>query len=387
MLLMPKAVFEGFTVGVALSIGGGQVQSAFGLAPYKGEWFARLIHDLSSLGEAQWGSMVLFFPMVILLYILAWKLPKIPWMTIIPCITIVIGYLAFTEPSFCDVAVGGANSTFVHTMRGLNESSCLFNNGLYREGDDVSYLGEWHLPTLKHRYGSLKPELVRPLDGASLGHAVNSVEKLVDFVISCFSVSVIAILETLISGKIAGMRVELDFDERQETRALGATHLVCGALGAMPPTGVFVRTALNQNLGATHTISQAMNAVFVMLVTVVAMPAFSYLPIPAIAALLVVASIRMVPWGFLRTLFWNDRKSFFLCLPHRRHVHTARSRLRPRHRRGDLPPRERDEQPAPRWASQSRSRRQISAAAQPPRTARALSAPIAASRSEARSAS
>ena len=309
MLLMPKSVFEGFTVGVALSIGCGQIESAFGLAPYKGKWLDKLIHHIASLGEADWESMVLFFPMAIALYILCRKVPRVPWMTVLPCITIVIGFLAFTEPSFCENGEGNVPIT-----RGLNESACTALHGLFTPGDDISYLGDWHLPTLKHKYGVLKPEIVRPLNVTCLGNAVDGVGSFFDFVVQCISVSVIAILETLISGKIAGMRAEEDFDERDETRALGATHLVCGAVGAMPPTGVFVRTALNQNLGATHTLSQFINAVLVLLVTLVAMPAFSYLPMPAIAALLVVASIRMVPVAFLRSLFANDRKGFCLCI-------------------------------------------------------------------------
>ena len=79
MLLMPKCVFEGFTVGVALSIGCGQIKSAFGLNTEKGDWLETLINNMRALPEAQWGSMVLFFPMAIALYILCNKVPKIPW--------------------------------------------------------------------------------------------------------------------------------------------------------------------------------------------------------------------------------------------------------------------------------------------------------------------
>ena len=79
MLLMPKCVFEGFTVGVALSIGCGQIKSAFGLNTEKGHWLETLINNMRALPEAQWGSMVLFFPMAIALYILCNRVPKVPW--------------------------------------------------------------------------------------------------------------------------------------------------------------------------------------------------------------------------------------------------------------------------------------------------------------------
>ena len=37
------------------------------------------------------------------------------------------------------------------------------------------------------------------------------------------------------------------------------------------------------------------------------MPIFSFLPMPSIAAVLVVAAVRMVPYAFLRSLWRRDR--------------------------------------------------------------------------------
>ena len=36
-------------------------------------------------------------------------------------------------------------------------------------------------------------------------------------------------------------------------------QVVCGVVGALPPTGVFVRTSVNQLNGATHPVSQVLN--------------------------------------------------------------------------------------------------------------------------------
>ena len=35
-------------------------------------------------------------------------------------------------------------------------------------------------------------------------------------------------------------------------------QVVCGVVGALPPTGVFVRTSVNQLNGATHPVSQVL---------------------------------------------------------------------------------------------------------------------------------
>lgn len=123
-----------------------------------------------------------------------------------------------------------------------------------------------------------------------------------------------AVLETLISAKIAEQRMNYPFDSSRETLGLMVCHAVCGAVGALPPTGVFVRTSLNVQLQATHRMSQMINAIAVFLIFVVAMPVFSYLPQAAVAALLVFASIRMAPVSYIAMLWRNDRRSCFLLI-------------------------------------------------------------------------
>ncbi len=90
----------------------------------------------------------------------------------------------------------------------------------------------------------LKPELVQPLQPTSTGFA--------EMIVPSASIAFVAVLETLISAKLAKDRVDRGFSEAGEMRGLTIAYIVCGLTGAMPPTGVFVRTSLNTNLGATH---------------------------------------------------------------------------------------------------------------------------------------
>lgn len=131
---------------------------------------------------------------------------------------------------------------------------------------------------------------------------------------TAFGISFVAVLETLISAKIAEQRMNYPFDSSRETLGLMVCHAVCGVVGALPPTGVFVRTSLNVQLQATHRMSQMINAIAVFLIFVVAMPVFSYLPQAAVAALLVFASIRMALVSYIAMLWRNDRRSCFLLI-------------------------------------------------------------------------
>jgi SulP family sulfate permease len=152
----------------------------------------------------------------------------------------------------------------------------------------------------------LEPEIVQPLK--SLDADVGG------FLIASLSVAIVAILETLISAKIASGRVDRPFNTSLEMRGLTIAHAVCGVTGAMPPTGVFVRTSLNTSLGATHRFSQFLNAAVVAIISLALMPVFSYLPQATIAAILVVASIRMTPITYLKKLWKEDKSSLALCL-------------------------------------------------------------------------
>ena len=63
MLIMPKAVFEGFTVAVAVTIGLSQIPAGFGLVTAKHAHFlANLLESLAHLPEAKAASALVFVP-------------------------------------------------------------------------------------------------------------------------------------------------------------------------------------------------------------------------------------------------------------------------------------------------------------------------------------
>jgi len=271
MLLMPTSVFEGFTVGVALIIGLNQINFACGLKPaVKHEEFVLNIGEsLAELGNTKAASLVLFLIQMPLLYILMKKVPKVPWTVIMPLISIPIGWLC-----------------------------------------DAGHLAV-ELLTLKSKYGMLSPNLVSSLK--PLGDLVEGSDTL-SLIINSGSIAVVAVLETLISAKIAQNRIDRSFNELIELRGLTLGHVACGVTGAMAPTGVFVRTSLNTSLGATHRFSQILNALLVAMIAAAMMPIFSFLPQATIAALLVVSAIRMTPITYLKRLWAESRGSFCLCL-------------------------------------------------------------------------
>merc|ERR1719405_353947 len=91
-------------------------------------------------------------------------------------------------------------------------------------------------------------------------------------------------------------------------------NAACGLCGAMPPTGVWAQTSVNQLAGATHRTSQMMQAFFIFALTNLCAQALSYLPLAAAAAILATAGIRMVPVAYCRLVAEHPQRFLLLAL-------------------------------------------------------------------------
>ena len=116
-----------------------------------------------------------------------------------------------------------------------------------------------------------------------------------------------AVLETLISARIADNMTGTRHRASDETRGLGFANMLSGALGNMPCTGVLIRTSVNCQSGATHKASQFINALWVLAMILVLLPAFSWIPMSVIASILITSSCRLIPKRFIAQTFVADK--------------------------------------------------------------------------------
>jgi MFS superfamily sulfate permease-like transporter len=120
--------------------------------------------------------------------------------------------------------------------------------------------------------------------------------------------ALIASAETLlcavaVDGMHAGPRTRYD----RELAAQGCGNLVCGVLGALPMTGVIVRSSANVDAGAKTRLSAILHGVWI-LALVVLMPALlATIPVAALAALLVYTGYKLVNPGQIK-LLWSSRR-------------------------------------------------------------------------------
>lgn len=88
----------------------------------------------------------------------------------------------------------------------------------------------------------------------------------------------------------------------KELRAQGVGNMICGALGALPLTGVIVRSSANVQAGGKTRLSAILHGVW-LLATVVALPwLLSQIPTAALAAILVYTGYKLVNIARIRAI-------------------------------------------------------------------------------------
>jgi SulP family sulfate permease len=129
-----------------------------------------------------------------------------------------------------------------------------------------------------------------------------------------FAVALIAILETMLSAKIADAMTHTKHDKRKEMLGLGLANMVSGACGGLPATAALARTSLNVRSGSTSKFSGTISAVGITLISFLFFGAFKFIPLAVIAAILVFTAVRMVEVAHFRRMFNFDHKEFILSL-------------------------------------------------------------------------
>lgn len=124
------------------------------------------------------------------------------------------------------------------------------------------------------------------------------------FIATALAVAFIASAETLLSAAAVDRMhdgVRTDYDK--ELRAQGIGNFLCGAVGALPMTGVIVRSSANVQAGAMTRMSTILHGVWI-LAFVLGLPwLLREIPMASLAGVLVVTGWRLVSLDHVRHLY------------------------------------------------------------------------------------
>lgn len=271
MKFIPANTVQGFTLGVAFIIAFNQFNFAFGIKGLVGHerFIENVIDSVSHIGQGSLETAIVFFVFLFTMFVLikiAPKLPKIlrlPPAVLLSPIGILLGYLSL--------------------------------NGLI----------PLHLQTLGEKYASLSGTIFLPTHFDLFSKPV---------FMTSLTVAIIAILETMISAKIADALTKTKHQQSKEILALSLANIASGLMGGIPATAALARTALNIKSGADNRMSATISSISVAIISVFLLTFFKFIPMAVIAAILVNVAIRMVEREHLVRMLRIDRKNFAIAL-------------------------------------------------------------------------
>ena len=128
-------------------------------------------------------------------------------------------------------------------------------------------------------------------------------------------VAIIAIIETIISAKIAEKITKVKFDKDKEVLGLAMANIWTWMLWGLPNTAVFIRTALNINNWWNHKLAWFLTSIFTLLISALLFNgAFKYLPFPIISAILMNIALWLIDIWLLKKLYKLEKAAFFITL-------------------------------------------------------------------------
>jgi SulP family sulfate permease len=116
------------------------------------------------------------------------------------------------------------------------------------------------------------------------------------------TVAMLGAIESLMSAVVADRMSGDRHNPNVELIAQGIANLASPLVGGLPATGAIARTATNVRSGARTPVAGTIHALTLLLVLLVAAPAARFIPLAALAGILLVVAYNVGDWGEIREL-------------------------------------------------------------------------------------
>ena len=128
------------------------------------------------------------------------------------------------------------------------------------------------------------------------------------------TLALIQFMKNVSLGRVFAVRHGYTLDANRELVGMGAANLVGSLFRGIPASGSFSRSAVNEQAGARTPLSNAFAAGVIALTLLLLTPLFYHLPIPALAAIIMVAGFGLIDIKEVRNLFEARRRDGTIAL-------------------------------------------------------------------------
>ena len=155
--------------------------------------------------------------------------------------------------------------------------------------------------TLGSRFGDISAQLPAPdLSFWTWGKAA-------DVLPSALAIALLAGVESLLSAVVADQMTGRRHRSNMELTAQGVANVASAAMGGLPATGAIARTATSIRSGARSPVAGMLHAVFLLVFMLALAPAMRFVPMAALAAILVVVALNMAEAHRFRLILRTSR--------------------------------------------------------------------------------
>jgi SulP family sulfate permease len=136
----------------------------------------------------------------------------------------------------------------------------------------------------------LLPWHVGGADGAAFSLSWSTIRALAP---GAFAIAMLGAIESLLAAVVADGMTGTKHDPNAELFALGVANVICPFFGGIAATGALARTATNIRAGARSPFAAVIHALFILACTIALAPLVAFLPMAALAALLIIVARNM----------------------------------------------------------------------------------------------
>lgn len=127
------------------------------------------------------------------------------------------------------------------------------------------------------------------------------------------AVAALAAIESLLSARVASTMADTGaYDPDRELVGQGLASVGSALFGGMPATGAIARTAVNVRSGGRTRLAAIVHAVVLLGVVYLATGPVSSIPLAALAGVLMVTAVRMVPFHEMKLILRSTRSDAFI---------------------------------------------------------------------------
>ncbi len=280
---IPYTIVTGFTAGIAVTIAAGQIGDFFGLVPdfstpvtilgetyskMPGDFLPKMIMYVKSASSFNLYSLIM--ASVCLAFIFIWSkfIKKIPG-------------------SFIVIILATVVSIVLDKTMGLKTDTI----GIFADGT-THYLIPSSLP---------KPQLPDL-----------SIKTITTLFPTAISIAVLAAIESLLSAVVADGMIGSKHDSNMELIAQGVANIASPLFGGIPATGAIARTATNIKNGGRTPIAGITHAITLLLILLFAGRYAAYIPMAALAAVLINVAWNMAGFPAIRALLKGQKSDIFV---------------------------------------------------------------------------